>query len=113
MRLRIDLEQAAARAGEAITGTVVVLDGGRARRVQAWLEFVERVDKLTAVARSEPPSTLAEGDLHADQALRLELPLPADALPPLTTEVGELRWDLVVEVDRPQFPDLTEREPLA
>jgi hypothetical protein len=113
MRLRIELEQAAARPGEPVTGTVVVLEGGRARCVRAWLEFTERVEKMTVVARSEPPSTLAEGDLHADQALRLELPLPADALPPLTNEVGELRWDLVVEVDRPQFPDLTEREPLA
>jgi hypothetical protein len=113
MRLRIELEQAAARPGEAITGAVVVLDGGRARRIQAWLEFVERAGKLTAVARKEPPQTLAEGELHADRLLRFELRLPADALPPLTTEVGELRWDLVVHVDRPLAPDLTEREPLA
>ena len=112
MRLRIDLEQAAARPGEAITGTVVVLDGGRARRVTAWLEFVERAGKMSAIARREPASTLAEGDLQADQVLGFALPLAGDALPPLTTDVGELRWDLVVAVDRPRFPDLTEREPL-
>jgi hypothetical protein len=113
MRLRIDLEQADARPGEAVTGTVVVLAGGRARRVTAWLEFVERAGKLSAVARREPPSTLADGDLQADTLLRFALPLPGDALPPLTTDVGELRWDLVVAVDRPNVPDLTEREPLA
>jgi hypothetical protein len=113
MRLQIELEQGAARPGAPVTGTVVVLDGGRARRMTAWLEFIERAGKLSAIARSEPPSTLAEGDLETDQVLRFELPLPADALPPLTTEVGELRWDLVVAVDRPQFPDLTERAPLA
>jgi hypothetical protein len=37
------------------------------------------------------------------------LRLADDAAPGVRTDVGHLRWDLVVTVDRPLRPDLEER----
>jgi hypothetical protein len=109
MKLQIELATPATRPGERIEGRVVVLDGGAARAVRARLEFVEQVGRLSRCARVEGERTIGADALERGDVLPFELQLPDDAAPGVRTDVGQLRWDLVVSVDRPLRPDLEER----
>jgi hypothetical protein len=109
VRLRIDPVTTALAPGDSVSGDVVVLAGGPARAVEARLEFVEHVAKLSRTAHVVCPTTIGGGDLASGDVLRFDLPLPEHAPPSLTTDVGRLDWDLVVRVDRPRRRDLEER----
>jgi hypothetical protein len=109
MRLRIDIDAVRVTAGDTIGADVVVMEGGPARALRAWLELVERVDRRTKPGRIESKTTLHDGPLTTGEAWRANLPLPGDAQPDLETSVGSLHWDLVVSADRPMRSDLVER----
>ena len=111
MRVRVDLHSAAVDPGETVRGEVVVLDGGDARGVTARLEFREHAGPFARAARAEAETRIG-GALETGDVLTFSLALPPDALPAVETEVGGVRWDLVIRVDRPLRPDLEERVPL-
>jgi hypothetical protein len=109
VRLRIELASPAVRPGEPVSGHVLVLDGGAARAVRARLEFVEQVGRMSRAARVESERVIDSGPLERGDVVPFALRLADDAAPGVRTDVGHLRWDLVVTVDRPLRPDLEER----
>jgi hypothetical protein len=109
VRLRVDPATTAVAPGDAVSGRVVILEGGAARSVVAQLEFVERVAKFSRTAHVEGPTVIATADLEPSTVLPFALEMPANAPPSLSTPVGSLDWDLVVRVDRPHRRDLEER----
>lgn len=108
MKLRVELDPSLAglQRGGRVAGTVHAGDGGAARSVEAWLEFVEHAGRFRHVAARTEPAPLHTGPVPPGHAMRFALRLPADALPTLETEWGALRWTLVVRVDRARRPDV-------
>ena len=89
--------------GDTIEATVRVAEGGRARTLEAWLEYYEETDDLGGVASSISSGTLHEGDLVTGMTFNFALTLPADALPNYKSENGELYWEVHVRSDELGF----------
>ena len=108
MNLRVELDHplAGLQRGSRVAGVVLAGDGGAARAVEAWLEFVEHAGKFRLVAARTEAVEIHAGPVPPGHTMRFALRLPADALPTLETEWGALRWTLVVRVDRPLRPDV-------
>lgn len=108
LRLEVQLDRESYRAGEAVTGTVLVLEGGSSRALEATLEFKEKSSDYDATPRKVGPQRLHEGDLATGESYELAVELPQDALPSLKSEHGELYWELDVRSDE-RGPDTHER----
>jgi hypothetical protein len=115
VKLRVELDPSLAgfQRGSRVAGTVLAGDGGAARAVEAWLEFVELAGRFRHVAARTDPVALHAGAVPPGHAMRFALRLPADALPTLETEWGALRWTLIVRVDRALRPDVRVEQDLA
>jgi hypothetical protein len=100
LRVELDLSLSGFQRGSRVAGTVHAGDGGPARAVEAWLEFVERAGRFRHVAARTEPVRIHAGPVPPGHTMRVALRLPADALPTLATEWGALCWTLVVRVDR-------------
>ena len=100
MKLALELDAEQVAAGEAVTGRVLVLEGGRSRSVTLTVSFRER-----SPAYLETPSSnsavIHEGDLATGQAVEFRLALPADALPNVKGRHGELFWEVEAVSDEP------------
>ena len=97
MRLRVDLDGEPLAPGAAVSGRVVVEDGGRARSLSVRLAFVERTEDFEKVARDAGSQVLAEGDLADGTVVAFQLRLPEDALPQVATAHGRIGWFLFLE----------------
>jgi hypothetical protein len=111
VRVRVDVDGEPLAPGAAVSGRVVVEEGGHARSVSIRLAFVERTESFEKVARDAGTLVVAEGDLAAAAALAFSLPLPDDALPNIATSHGRLGWELRARVDR-AGPDPTVDRPI-
>ena len=80
MRLRVDIDGEPLAPGAAVSGRVVVEEGGAARSLSVRLAFVERTESFEKVAREAGALVVAEGDLADGAVARLPLALPDDAL---------------------------------
>jgi hypothetical protein len=100
MKLRVDVDGEPLAPGDAVTGRVVVEDGGRARSLSVRLAFVERTNDFQHVARAAGEQVLAEGDLADGAVVPFLLSLPADAPPAIATAHARIGWELRARVDR-------------
>ncbi len=98
-RFRVELEGERFEPGDAVTGTVLVLEGGSSRNLEALLHYNEKTDDYSASAFSLTSGTLHAGDLATGTSFEFGLSLPADALPNYRSEHGELYWELDVKSD--------------
>ena len=112
MRVRVDIVGEPLAPGAAVSGRVVVEEGGSARSLSVRLAFVERTESFEKVARDAGTLRVAEGDLPDGATLAFSLALPDDALPNIATPHGRLGWELRARVDRPG-PDPTIDRPVA
>jgi hypothetical protein len=85
--------------GDVVRGTVLVVEGGGSRVLEAVLEYHEKTDDY-----EETPVQIASGPLHSGElatgtSYGFELQLPPDALPGYKSKHGELYWELDVKSD--------------
>jgi hypothetical protein len=111
VRLRVEVEGEPLAPGAAVSGRVVVEDGGRARSLSVRLAFVERSADFEKVARDADTRVLAEGDLADGSVVAFQLRLPEDALPQVATAHGRIGWEVRARVDR-AGPDPTADRPV-
>ena len=111
MRLRVDIDGEPLAPGAAVSGRVVVEEGGRARSLSVRLAFVERTESFEKVAREADALVVAEGDLAEGAVLAFSLALPDDALANIATGYGRVGWELRARVDR-AGPDATVDRPI-
>jgi hypothetical protein len=111
VRLRLDVDGEPLAPGAAVSGRVVVEEGGRARSLSVRLAFVERTESFEKVARDAGTLVVAEGDLADDAVLAFSLRLPDDALPNIATQHGRIGWEIRARVDR-AGPDPTVDRPM-
>ncbi len=96
-RLQLQLERMQYSPGDAVKGSISVLDGGASRSLEATLQYVEKTMDFHEVAISIPSGMLHEGDLEAGTSFEFELDLPPTALPNYKTEYSELYWEVDVK----------------
>jgi hypothetical protein len=111
VRLRIEVDGEPLAPGAAVSGRVVVEQGGGARSLSVRLAFVERTESFEMIARDAGTLVVAEGDLADGAALAFSLALPDDALPNIATHHGRIGWELRARVDR-AGPDPTLDRPI-
>lgn len=111
MRLRVEVDGEPLAPGAAVTGRVVVEEGGGARTLSLRLAFVERTADFHKVARDAGTQRLAEGDLADGAVFAFQLALPDDALPQVATAHARIGWELGARVDR-AGPDPTAHRPV-
>ena len=111
MRLRVEVEGEPLAPGAAVSGRVIVEDGGRARSLSVRLAFVERTADFEKVARDAGTQVLAEGDLADGTVVAFRLALPDDALPQVATAHARIGWEVRARVDR-AGPDPTADQPV-
>jgi hypothetical protein len=112
VRLRVEVDGEPLAPGAAVSGRVVVEDGGRARKLSLRLAFVERTEDFDRAAREAETQVVAEGDLADDTVLAFQLRLPDDALPEVATAHGRIGWEVRARVDR-AGPDPTVDRPVS
>jgi hypothetical protein len=111
VKLRVEVDGEPLAPGAAVTGRVVVEEGGRARALTVRLAFVERTESFEKVARDAGAVVVAEGDLADGAAAPFSLSLPADALSNIATSHGRIGWELRARADR-AGPDATVDRPI-
>jgi hypothetical protein len=80
MRLRVEVEGEPFAPGAAVSGRVMVEEGGGARSLSVRLAFVERTESFEKVARDAGIQVVAEGDL-ADSAVLVRAAAPRQRPP--------------------------------
>jgi hypothetical protein len=91
VRVRVDVDREPLAPGAAVSGRVVVEQGGRARSLSVRLAFVERTESFEKAARDAGTLVVAEGDLAEGVVLAFSLRLPDDALPNIASGHGAHR----------------------
>ena len=101
MRLRVDIDGEPLAPGAAVSGRVVVEEGGQARSLSVRLAFVERTESFEKVARDAGTLVVAEGDL-ADGAVARLLARRCPTTPSRTSPPphGRIGWEVRARVDR-------------
>jgi hypothetical protein len=99
--LQLQLNRERYAPGETIEGTILVLEGGASRSLEAVLGYNEKTDDYSEVATSISTGRLHSGDLRTGMSFAFELTLPQDALPNYRSEHGELYWQVDVKSDEP------------
>ena len=98
-RFQLQLDQERYAPGEAIRGTIVVLEGGGSRSLEVLLEYNEKTEDYSEIATSVSTGQLHAADLTTGMSFDFELALPLDAFPNYRSEHGELYWELDVKSD--------------
>ncbi len=98
--LEIEVDSEVHAPGGEVRGRVVVLEGGRSRRLEVRLDFRELVRGVrTAIALRGDPIVVHEGPLVVGARLPFTLLLPRDAPPSYYDEIGMLFWVVVARSD--------------
>jgi hypothetical protein len=100
MRLRVEVDGEPLAPGAAVSGRIVVEDGGRARELSVRLAFVERTKDFHTVAYTAGEQTVADGELADGAVVAFVLTLPADAAPAVATAHSRIGWELRARADR-------------
>jgi hypothetical protein len=98
-RLEIQLEQERFVPGETVTGTVLILEGGRSRALEITLSFRESTEQGDHTSVSLAGGNLHRGDLATGASYTFAVELPRDALPNYKSKHGELYWELDAHSD--------------
>lgn len=100
MKLDIRLEDDAVAPGGELTGSILVLEGGRSRSLTLTVSFCERSPSFLSVA-FESSNVVYEGDLATGQAVTFRYEVPASAPPSVKGRHGELFWQLEAVSNEP------------
>ena len=98
-RLQLELERTQYAPGETVKGTVLVLEGGAARSLEAVLAYNEETADYSEVAICISSGPLREGELTEGASYDFELQLPPDALPNYASGHGALYWEVDARSD--------------
>lgn len=98
-RLQLQLERDRYAPGDTVRGTILVLEGGGSRSLEALLEYNEKTADYREVAISISSGPLHAGDLTTGTSFDFELALPPDALPNYGSANGELYWQVNAKSD--------------
>lgn len=98
-RLQLQLDRERYRPGEAVRGSILVLEAGGSRSLEALLEYTEETADYREVSISIPTGPLHEGELTTGTSFDFELVLPPNALPNYKSEHGELYWEVDAKSD--------------
>jgi hypothetical protein len=99
VRFQVELERAHYRPGDTIRGTILVVEGGASRSLEALLENREETEDVSGVATTVSSGPLHAGDLETGMSFGFELTLPLDSFPNYRSEHGELYWQVDVKSD--------------
>lgn len=99
--LELSLDREHYAPGDAVTGTIRVVAGGRSRSLEITLNLNEKTDDYAAVATRVSSGPLTTGDLTTGISVGFVLALPPDAVPNYRSEHGELFWELDARSDEP------------
>jgi hypothetical protein len=96
--LELHADATRCRAGDTVTGSVVLPEGGEVRSLRVTLNFCEHTEDY------DDKREVAETQLHAGSVLpgqrfAFTLQVPADAPPTLYSTHGELSWELEAHAD--------------
>ena len=100
-RFELQLDRERYAPGDAIRGTVQVVEGGGSRSLEALLEYKEETDDYVEVATSISSGPLQSGHLATGSSFEFELTVPEDALPSYQSQHGELYWEVDVKSNEP------------
>jgi hypothetical protein len=98
-RFQLQLERQRYAPGETVKGTILILEGGASRALEAQLEYKEESPDYSEVAVSIPSGALHDGDLTEGTSFEFGLTLPPDALPSYNSRHGELYWEVDAKSD--------------
>ncbi len=99
--LAVELARGTYAPGEAVSGTVRVLEAAKGRELALALEYRDWTSDYRAVNRSVPlPAPLHIGDLEAGASFPFSVGLPADALPQQVGRFGAASWGIHAHLDR-------------
>jgi hypothetical protein len=98
-QLELQLERRRYHPGDTVSGTILVLEGGGSRGLDAVLEYREETGDYHEVVTTIPSGRVHEGDLVPGASFEFELDLPPDALPNCSSEHGRLYWSVDVRSD--------------
>lgn len=96
-RFELQLDRERYAPGDTIKATILVLEGGRSRSLEAALDYVEETEDYLDVGTSISAGVLHTGELQTGTSFQVEWPLPADAFPNYRSEHAELYWRLDVK----------------
>ncbi len=95
--------------GEALSGRVIVTEGGKSRSLRVSLAFVNQTSDYREPSVVIASAPLHEGELVAGTRLPFRLAIPPDAPPPHMAPWGRLFWEVDAQSD--QFgPDAHARQ---
>jgi hypothetical protein len=92
--LELQLDRERYEPGGTVRGTILVLEGGSSRSLEALLEYKEETEDYLEVASSIRSGLFHESDLATGTSFEFELALPPEALPSYRSEHGELYWEV-------------------
>jgi hypothetical protein len=98
-RFELQLDRERYAPGDTVKGTILVLEGGASRALEALLEYNEETADYSEVALSIRSGPLHEGELTTGTSYEFELGLPVDAPPDYKSRHGELYWQVDVKSD--------------
>jgi hypothetical protein len=89
--------------GDQVKGVLVAREALRARKLNAYLRYVDRSPSFSGAETYDGVEPFHEGPVEIGQEIPFELRIPDAAYPnwddPSTAEYGELAWSIVVESD--------------
>jgi hypothetical protein len=98
-RFQLQLDRERYAPGDPVKGTVLVVEGGDSRSLEALLHYKEESPDYSEVAVSISSGPLHEGDLTTGTSFEFELALPPDARPNYDSRHGALYWEVDVQSD--------------
>ena len=99
MKLAVELGHERVPPGVALTGHVLVVEGGEARSLALTVRFLE-CSPAFRVPALEERAVLREGDLATGESVPFSIGLPDGAPPTARGRRCELLWELEVVADR-------------
>jgi hypothetical protein len=97
LELTVDCERY--ELGETVRGTILVVEGGSVRSLEALLVFSEETETSHSIARTISSGELRSGDLARGDWVEFGVVVPADAPPTYTSKHGRLYWSVAANAD--------------
>jgi hypothetical protein len=111
-KLEIELERDRQAPGDAVRGSVLVVEGGESRKLDISLVYLESTEDYSGSAIEVAPVTVNQGELQKGQSHEFSLDLPADAPPGFDSRHGKMHWTVIAKSDE-LGPDTVETKRFA
>ncbi len=105
MTIEVELPRTRYRAGEQLSGRVLVHERGEVRSLEVTVRYEERSLDFGHTWVELRSGSLHAGDLPSGAAVPFTVALPPEALPECVSPFGELAWEVEARADVPGRPD--------